>query len=83
MCVCDEASIEWKARERERERWRKMASSSSSGTVPSSSFYSEWNGHKVEHLLTIHEKCRQNQLSIIWLIGDSTLDNKVCVCVCV
>ena len=45
-------------------------------TINAREFYGEFHGHRVEHLSLLHERCRAKGLSIIFLAGDSTLDNK-------
>jgi hypothetical protein len=47
--------------------------------INSSSFYSEYHGHKIQALERICPKLRQKgeaARGIMWLVGDSTLDNK-------
>jgi len=40
-------------------------------------YYGEWHGHPIRHLNIIHNHFRrENRESIIWLAGDSSLDNK-------
>ncbi|PVI03481.1 hypothetical protein DM02DRAFT_716750 [Periconia macrospinosa] len=41
-------------------------------------FYFEWSGHKVEHLQNFHSFARKlrPEAPVIWLAGDSSLDNK-------
>jgi hypothetical protein len=45
-------------------------------TVNSSRFYSEYHGHKVQHLEVLLPALRENCDSLIWTAGDSSLDNK-------
>ena len=45
-------------------------------TVNSRAFYAEYHGHKVKHLEKILPALRSTSDSIIWLAGDSSLDNK-------
>jgi len=44
--------------------------------VSKSSFYNEYFGHKVSDLTTIHRHLRQNHRQMIYLAGDSSMDNK-------
>lgn len=44
--------------------------------VPFSAYFREYNGHKVDHLLTIYRELRPSTDRIIWTAGDSSLDNK-------
>jgi hypothetical protein len=39
-------------------------------------FYSEYHGHKVEHLKALYPALRESSDSLIWTAGDSSLDNK-------
>lgn len=52
-----------------------MVDSASSTTVHSGPFYGEYHGHTSEHLEIVHG-CVRGTRSVIWLLGDSTLDNK-------
>ena len=47
-------------------------------TIPSSLFYNEYHGHKVEHLSVLHRELRDNRAptTVVWTAGDSSLDNK-------
>ena len=47
------------------------------GCISSHAFYHEWHGHQLRHLEAVHAYGRQKGKAIIWLLGDSTLDNKV------
>ena len=42
----------------------------------SSSYYTTYFGHEVEHLAVAHETLRRKHRSIVFLAGDSSLDNK-------
>lgn len=54
-----------------------MAREIGDAEVPSSSFYSQYHGHPLQHLHAVHEALRaQGKSSLIWLAGDSSLDNK-------
>ena len=47
--------------------------------VSAHSFYGEYHGHRVEHLETVHRALcggAEHKRSVVWLCGDSTLDNK-------
>ena len=44
--------------------------------VDSRAYYSVYNGHDPEHLLTVHDELRRGGRSAIFLAGDSSLDNK-------
>jgi len=44
--------------------------------VTKSSFYNEYFGHKISDLTTIHRYLRQSHQQLIYLVGDSSLDNK-------
>mmetsp|Transcript_10908 Transcript_10908/g.19777 ORF Transcript_10908/g.19777 Transcript_10908/m.19777 type:complete len:345 (+) Transcript_10908:266-1300(+) len=44
--------------------------------VPAKRFYSEWHGHRVEHLEALLPYLREASDSLIWTAGDSSLDNK-------
>eukprot|EP00938_MAST-03A_sp_MAST-3A-sp1_P004677 g4677.t1 len=52
--------------------------SESRGTrVNAQSYYGEYHGHKVRHLKIVHDKMRAGEKdSIVFLAGDSSLDNK-------
>lgn len=43
--------------------------------IDSSSFYAEYFGHRVQQLCTLRE-CLPSERGIMYLVGDSTLDNK-------
>ncbi len=43
-------------------------------------FYSEWAGHPISDLATVHRAIRAAKTSsVVWLVGDSSLDNKAWV----
>lgn len=44
-------------------------------TVNAAPFYGEYHGHLMEHLREVHAGVRGSR-SVVWLLGDSTLDNK-------
>jgi len=44
--------------------------------VPAASFYAEYHGHPIVHLRTVITRLREEQKAIVWLAGDSSLDNK-------
>eukprot|EP00956_Cyclotella_meneghiniana_P003260 scaffold3951_cov69-Cyclotella_meneghiniana.AAC.23 len=44
--------------------------------IPSSQYYNEYHGHKVEHLEKIYPLLRDTSDALIWTAGDSSLDNK-------
>jgi len=44
--------------------------------IPIVDFYSEYHGHPTSFLSTIADQVRQNNKRIVWLAGDSSLDNK-------
>lgn len=44
-------------------------------SLSSRAFYSEYHGHREEHLAVLEGAVRKNR-SVVWLLGDSTLDNK-------
>mmetsp|Transcript_10048 Transcript_10048/g.16593 ORF Transcript_10048/g.16593 Transcript_10048/m.16593 type:complete len:357 (+) Transcript_10048:99-1169(+) len=44
--------------------------------ISSRSFYNEYHGHKVSDLRTLYPRLRQQNHSLIWTAGDSSLDNK-------
>jgi hypothetical protein len=46
------------------------------GTISSKNYYGEYYGHKKLYLEYLTHVARQNHKKIIWLAGDSTLDNK-------
>lgn len=46
------------------------------GKIRSEEFYREYYGHKVEHLEVIHKRIAPAHRPRIWLVGDSSLDNK-------
>lgn len=45
-------------------------------SIPSDSFYATYHGHEVDYLEVAHEKLRSRHRSIVFLAGDSSLDNK-------
>ena len=45
--------------------------------MPSGEYYGEWHGHRPEHLRHVHDTVRgEQQQRVLWLLGDSSLDNK-------
>lgn len=44
--------------------------------VSAARFYSEYHGHRVEHLEALLPELRKSADSLIWTAGDSSLDNK-------
>ena len=44
--------------------------------VPAARFYSEYHGHRVDHLKILLPRLREASDSLIWTAGDSSLDNK-------
>eukprot|EP00559_Dactyliosolen_fragilissimus_P000982 CAMPEP_0184858418 /NCGR_PEP_ID=MMETSP0580-20130426/3523_1 /TAXON_ID=1118495 /ORGANISM="Dactyliosolen fragilissimus" /LENGTH=219 /DNA_ID=CAMNT_0027354547 /DNA_START=76 /DNA_END=736 /DNA_ORIENTATION=- len=46
------------------------------GKVSASEFYTEYHGHKVNHLSKVLPSLRASCDSLIWTAGDSSLDNK-------
>ncbi len=44
--------------------------------ISSVEFYSEYHGHKVEHLQKLLPHLRRSTGPLIWTAGDSSLDNK-------
>lgn len=44
--------------------------------VNSTSFYSEFHGHRISHLEKLYSPLRESADSLIWTAGDSSLDNK-------
>ena len=44
--------------------------------VPASDFYGEYHGHRVEHLEVVERHLRSQNKGQIFLVGDSSLDNK-------
>jgi hypothetical protein len=44
--------------------------------IDSISYYNKFSGHDLTYLDIIHRKVRQKNMKIIWLCGDSSLDNK-------
>lgn len=44
--------------------------------IPSRLFFGEYHGHKVEHLRVALPALREGRRSVIFLAGDSSLDNK-------
>jgi hypothetical protein len=55
-----------------------MSGSLPAGKIDHGAFYGEYHGHRVEHLDMVHKHLRQStgSDSVIWLAGDSSLDNK-------
>jgi len=50
--------------------------SSAAGTVSSGNYYATWSGHELQHLGLAHHRLRRCHRSLIFLAGDSSLDNK-------
>jgi hypothetical protein len=48
-----------------------------SDTVSSAAFYDEYHGHRKEHLELVCSQLRRMHSSLVFLAGDSSLDNKV------
>jgi hypothetical protein len=44
--------------------------------ISSSSFYSEYHGHKIRHLEALYPLLRAESDALLWTAGDSSLDNK-------
>lgn len=44
--------------------------------ISSSSFYSEYHGHKLRHLEALYPLLRAESDALLWTAGDSSLDNK-------
>eukprot|EP01068_Selenidium_serpulae_P009466 Selendium_serpulae@DN5238_c0_g1_i2.p1 len=44
--------------------------------IPTTSFYGEYSGHRVEHLERLLPEVRDSSRAIIWTAGDSSVDNK-------
>ena len=44
--------------------------------ISSTSFYSEYHGHKLHHLEVLYPHLRTDSDALIWTAGDSSLDNK-------
>lgn len=44
--------------------------------IRSDSFYSEYHGHSIDDLEVIHDRLRSYGKKVVWLVGDSSLDNK-------
>lgn len=53
-----------------------MSTSTSTATIPSREFYSEYHGHPVRYLERALPALRASSDRIIWTAGDSSLDNK-------
>jgi hypothetical protein len=47
-----------------------------SETINVNDFYSQYHGHPIQSLATLHQSLRKQGKRIIWLLGDSSLDNK-------
>jgi hypothetical protein len=47
-----------------------------SNMISSSSFYGEYHGHLIPHLREVHDVLRTRNKTLIFLAGDSSLDNK-------
>jgi len=73
-----EASVAQEHSEEEQENeepWRGEMFTADS-RIPTHDFYERYFGHDPVFLGMLHERFRSNGKSIIWLAGDSTLDNK-------
>ena len=60
------------------EALREASSEDAERKVSAHDFYGEYHGHRIEHLHKVHTQLRSSQAgrSVIFLCGDSTLDNK-------
>lgn len=60
------------------EALREASSEDAERKVSAHEFYGEYHGHRIEHLHKVHTqlRCSQAGRSVIFLCGDSTLDNK-------
>ena len=57
-----------------------LAVAPSMDRIPAKLFYQTWHGHTVEHLQCVLTQLRRQHYSrLIWLAGDSSLDNKAWV----
>ena len=54
--------------------WSSFGAPSSS--ISSRAFYSNYHGHKLKYCVALAQTFRQQKRSIIWLVGDSSMDNK-------
>eukprot|EP00996_Jenningsia_fusiforme_P001762 NODE_2624_length_1154_cov_67.771041_g2402_i0.p1 GENE.NODE_2624_length_1154_cov_67.771041_g2402_i0~~NODE_2624_length_1154_cov_67.771041_g2402_i0.p1 ORF type:complete len:348 (-),score=62.02 NODE_2624_length_1154_cov_67.771041_g2402_i0:109-1032(-) len=45
-------------------------------SIDAQSFYAEYHGHQLHQLATLHDHLRGAGKKIVWLAGDSSLDNK-------
>lgn len=61
---------------RTNEEKRKEKSHMMAVKIPSSQYYNEYHGHKVQHLSKIYPLLRESSDALIWTAGDSSLDNK-------
>ena len=55
---------------------KKMIRYNNDDEISSAEFYSEYHGHKVQHLKKLLPHLRQCNSDLIWTAGDSSLDNK-------
>lgn len=53
-----------------------MSSASDTATVDQRRFYAEYHGHPPEQLEAVVRSLREQGKTLIWLAGDSSLDNK-------
>jgi hypothetical protein len=67
------AQLQTKTQKRKNKSIRKTSDMS---TVPSNGFCGEYHGHLVPHLTTLHASLRTETSGLVWLAGDSSLDNK-------
>jgi len=44
--------------------------------IDAHAYYETYFGHEVEHLESVHRELRQSSDGIVFLAGDSSLDNK-------
>lgn len=58
---------------------RTPASAGGCVRVPARTYYREWHGHTREHLEAVYPAAREGGRRIVWLLGDSSLDNKAWV----
>ena len=55
---------------------RRSAERNDDSPVSASKFYAEYHGHKTQHLKKVHDRLRTSCDRMIFLCGDSSLDNK-------
>jgi len=53
-----------------------LPDSATSCVISCKAYYGTWNGHTVDHLAIAHAKLRNYHRNLIFLAGDSSLDNK-------